>query len=249
MHTRDMIVAMNNEKMRHELLKQEQNNPELSSMRTETCLHVAASFQSFGEILEVSGHLIGDDRQSGASPFGFGSDEVYGMSLLLRIGSELTKNCAELFDHKQTYAAAALLRQIVEVEYLAWAFENRTQDAETWLRSDKEIRWQMFTPAKLRKAAGGKFRGKDYGYHCDLGGHPTPSSITLLSSDMLVTQLLISDLIGHMDGIWGHFIGWAKQRPDLNPLFIELQEVGSATGKKLATWKTEDPLIGLGPPP
>ena len=73
------------------------------------------------------------------------------------------------------YAAAALVRQLVEVEYLAWAFDARDSDAERWLRSTAEERRDFFAPAKLRKAAQGKFRGKDYGHHCEMGGQSTVS--------------------------------------------------------------------------
>jgi hypothetical protein len=34
-----------------------------------------------------------------------------------------------LFSNRQHYAAAALLRQLVEVEYLAWAFGTNNSDA------------------------------------------------------------------------------------------------------------------------
>src|ERR1700730_3113518 len=67
-----------------------------------------------------------------------------------------------------------LLRQMVEIEYLAWAVETRGGDGERWLRSDQQQRQSFCTPVKLRKAAQGRFRGKDYGYHCELGGHPVP---------------------------------------------------------------------------
>ncbi len=77
----------------------------------------------------------------------------------------------------------------------------------------------MFRPEKLRKAAGGKFRAKDYGYHCDMGGHPTPNATTLLQNDLLVIQLLVSDLLGHMSGIWGHFVEWGKQHNELRSIF------------------------------
>jgi len=240
---------MDKENIRSELLSNEIQNPNLASMRFETSLFAANAFNKFGEILEVSGHLIGEDRKLGASLFDFGSDEVYGVSLLLRVAGQLTQNCAELFREKQSYAAAALLRQIVEVEYLAWAFENRHKDAETWLRSDKRLRQDIFKPAKLREAASGKFRGKDYGYHRELGGHPTPTSMKLFTDDVLVIQLLMSDLNGHVSGIWGHFVGWGQKQKELVPVFTQLDKLGKETGEKLSTWRSDDPLADLGPPP
>jgi hypothetical protein len=38
-----------------------------------------------------------------------------------------------------------------------------------------KIREEFFRPANLRKASEGKFRDKDYGFHCELGGHPVPT--------------------------------------------------------------------------
>jgi hypothetical protein len=140
--------------------------------RSELAKFTAATFVTVGEELHSIGHIFGDDPVSGTSPFGHGTDEVVAVSLLLRLGGELTSAIVDLFKDGRHYAAAALLRQMVEIEYLAWAFETREKDAERWLRSDSEQRRNFFTPAKLRQAADGKFRGKDYGYHCELGGHP-----------------------------------------------------------------------------
>jgi hypothetical protein len=61
------------------------------------------------------------------------------MSVLLRISSQLISASAKLLTEGRPYAGAALLRQIVEIEYLAWAFESRDKDAERWLRSDREF--------------------------------------------------------------------------------------------------------------
>jgi hypothetical protein len=119
------------------------------------------------------------------------------VSMLLRIGSELVSACTDLFADGRHYAAAALLRQLVEIEYLAWAFETRDQDGERWLRSTRTERQSFFTPAKLRDASGGRFRGKDYGYHCELGGHPVPEATLLLKENEVVAQVLLSDLLGH----------------------------------------------------
>jgi hypothetical protein len=35
---------------------------------------------------------------------------------------------------------------MVEIEYLAWAFESRDRDAERWLRSDKDDQHDFFKP-------------------------------------------------------------------------------------------------------
>jgi hypothetical protein len=53
------------------------------------------------------------------------------------------------------------------------------KDAERWLRSTKRDRENFFAPRKIRVAANDRFRGADYGSHCDLGGHPTPLAKSL----------------------------------------------------------------------
>ncbi|MBD1847619.1 hypothetical protein H6F89_30325 [Cyanobacteria bacterium FACHB-63] len=79
--------------------------------------------------------------------------ESKAISILLKIGAALISGANKLFETGNTYAAAALVRQLVEVEYLAWAFEDDKQEAEKWIDSEKEERMRFFTPAKLREAA------------------------------------------------------------------------------------------------
>ena len=153
----------------------------LKACRRDLAQFSAEQFLEVGKELHVLGHIIGSDRKTGSSSFGHGNDETAAISLLLRIASQLISASADLFDDGRHYAAAALLRQMVEIEYLAWAFETRDGDARRWLRSDERERQEFFKPAKLRAAAQGKFRGKDYGYHCELGGHPVPRSRLLLA--------------------------------------------------------------------
>lgn len=181
------------------------------SRRFELARLAADAFKSFGLELHVAGHLLGDDRIKGALSTDNGSDETVAVALLLRIASELVGGCAALFAEGRHYAAAALLRQLAEVEYLAWAFENRDQDGEKWLRSTREEREEFFRPARLRRASNGHFRNQDYGYHCELGGHPVPRAEILFAANADQTaQLLLSDALGHAGCIWNHAVAWAK---------------------------------------
>src|SRR5438093_7178743 len=97
--------------------------------RSELAKFTAATFATVGDELHSIGHIFGGDRVSGASPFAHGSDEVVAVSLLLRLAGELSSAVVDLFSDGRHYAAAALLRQIVEIEYLAWAFEAHEKDA------------------------------------------------------------------------------------------------------------------------
>ncbi|HEV8325530.1 MAG TPA: hypothetical protein VG389_28235 [Myxococcota bacterium] len=216
----------------------------LSEVRNQLARFTSATFAATGELLHVGGHVFGSDRVEGRSPFGHGSDETVAVSTLLRIGSELVSACADLFADGRHYAAAALLRQIVEIEYLAWAFETNDQDGGRWLRSTRSERQSFFTPSRLRNASGGRFRGKDYGYHCELGGHPVPGGTLLLKDDVVVAQLLLSDLLGHAGRIWDHIAAWARGTPYGEHIHDSNEEMA----KRYAEWKAADLLLTLPPP-
>jgi len=221
------------------------NNKTLREQRNELAHFSSKIFLSVGTELHVLGHIVGRDRIDGVSPFGHGSDETVAVSVLLRIASQLASSSADLFEDGRKYAAAALLRQMVEVEYLAWAIETRDRDGERWLRSDRQQRESFFTPAKLRKAAQGKFRGKDYGYHCELGGHPVPGAGVLLGGDSVVSQLLLADLLGHAGRVWDHLIGWSRRSTNGTPILSR----GLEMSERFSAWKSNDLLAALPPPP
>lgn len=71
--------------------------------------------------------------------------------------SQLTSASAELLIGGRPHAGAALLRQIVKVEYLSWAFKTRDEDAAVWQRSDRRTREEFFRPVKLRNVAAANF--------------------------------------------------------------------------------------------
>lgn len=228
-----------------EKVRQAATSAKLRRLRHSLAALSAKNLLAAGRELHVAGHIIGSDRVKGHSPFGHGSDEVVAVSVLLRICAQLTSASADLFKDGRSYAAAALLRQLVEVEYLAWAIESRDRDGERWLRSTKEERETFFRPAKLRQAAAGKFRGKDYGYHCELGGHPVPTANILLNDDAVVAQLLLSDLLGHVGRIWDHLVGWARRNDLGGPILSR----SAAMSRRFALWKQQDLLVGIQPPP
>ncbi len=205
----------------------------------------AETFLATGHLLQVVGNIYGSDRKNGVSPFGNGSDETVAVSLLLRIAGQLTASSATLFKMGQDYSAAALVRQVVEIEYLAWAFETRDADAEKWLRSDKGIRQNFFQPRILRQASAGKFRGKDYAYHCECGGHPVPGSSLLLGSNRSPGQIMFSDLLGHTGRIWDHVVRWASEKEFSHGVLVRAPEMS----KRYNDWKLADPLTQLPPPP
>lgn len=167
------------------------------------------------------------------------------ISLILKIGGSLVSGANDLFRSGNAYAASALVRQLVEVEYLAWAFENDQREAAKWIASDKATRYKFFSPAKLRKAAEGKFRSKDYGYHCELGGHPVPGAASLLIKNNTTSQLMLSDMLGHAGRIWDHLIGWANANSER----ASVLDGRSVMLERYGYWKMKDLTTRMPPAP
>ena len=220
-------------------------DPGQVAIRYQLARTTADTFSVAGTELLAVGQIFGSDRVKGLSPAGNGSDEIVAVSVLFRVAGQLVSASSDLFGDGRHYAAAALLRQLVEVEYLAWAFDARDSDAERWLRSTVEERRDFFTPAKLRKAAQGKFRSQDYGHHCEMGGHPVPMSAILLNGDEVNCQLLLSDLLGHTGRIWDHLLHWSANQTWALPIHQRKEAMFLA----YAAWKKVDKLTELPPPP
>ncbi len=217
----------------------------LANLRTELAQFTAKTFSDAGQEMFLIGHFLGTDHTSSVSPFGHRSDETVAVSMLLRMATQLVSGSAELLIDGRPYAGAALVRQIVEIEYLAWAMATRDGDGERWLRSNHRQRESFFSPAKLRKAAQGTFRGKDYSYHCELGGHPTPHVSLHLDSNPALPQLLLSDMLGHAGRIWDHLAHWGRDSTNGGPILNRHQQML----KRFSEWKSLDPLAELPPPP
>ena len=218
--------------------------PSLIEQRAELSRLTVETFAATGRDLHICGWIIGPDRAAGTSPFGNGSDETVAVSTLLRIATQLIGGAVRLFGGGEVYAGASLLRQLVEVEYLAWAFDTRDGDAERWMRSDRKERQQLFAPANLRKGSAGRFRDQDYTFHCEHGGHPVPGASSLLEGDPAFVQLLVVDMLGHSGRTWDHLVGWARSASLGKFVLDRSAEMSAGYG----AWKSADPLANLPPP-
>lgn len=188
-------------------------NPEGRASRVEVCETLALAFTKVGEYLWMGGAIIGPDRVEGTSPFGFGSDATVGLGTVVQIAGELSKGIILLLEQGNRYAAMALMRQLVEVEYLAWAFAEDEKEAMSWLRSTKQERMKLWQPAVIRKRAAGRFRGVDYSLHCETGGHPTPDGNRLLPSTDQKEQDFFSwnELVFHGLSVWDYTVAAADR--------------------------------------
>jgi hypothetical protein len=213
--------------------------------RSSLAKFTANTFAHVGDELYAVANMLGRQQTVALPRSRHSTDQISAVSLLFRIAGQLTSASADLFADGRYYAAASLVRQIVEIEYLAWAFQSRNEDAERWLRSTADERRNFFTPAKLREAANGMFRGKDYGYHCELGGHPVPGSVILFERDSVTSQILLSDLLGHTGRIWDNLLDWSAGEEWTLPIHSRRE----AMFLQYDAWKKTDDLILLPPPP
>jgi hypothetical protein len=215
---------------------------ESAASRQKVCHAVAKALASAGDSLWVVGSFFGGDRVSGASPFQFGSDAVVGLSTVTQVGAELCSGAITLLEVDNRYGAMALLRQLVEVEYLAWAFAEDHEVAAEWLRSDKESRRRMWQPRHLRQRSGDRFRGKDYQFHCELGGHPTPEGRPLLPDHQRMSAFWWwYELAVHGVSVWEYVVAAAGQL-DCST-HVDSADEDTGLGQKIRQWREVD-LLG-----
>jgi hypothetical protein len=137
------------------------------------------------------------------------------VGLVAQISSELVSGAQLLLRNGNEYGASALVRQLIECEYLLRAFRLNFTDAARWHDANDSERWD-FKPSKLREIGG--FDRKEYADHCESGGHPHPRGSRLLqlhraidkleravsgdSHDLDTTRALWLDFAFHCDRTW-----------------------------------------------
>ena len=130
------------------------DNEALKGHRDELARFAAGTFADAGEKLNKFTTIHRDTKTGNVANETM--DEAITVSILLQISSQLVSASADLFSDGRNYAAAALLRQMVEVEYLAWAVDVRDQDGKRWLHSDKKQRMTFFLSSQTEKGSQGE---------------------------------------------------------------------------------------------
>jgi len=148
-------------------------------------------------------------------------------------------------EQENLYAAAALIRQLVEIEYLTWAFAEDHEQAKAWLRSTRDERLRFWQPRDLRRRSGGRFRSADYARHCERGGHPTPEAMALLPdhSRRDLAILWWFDLATHGASTWDYLNTAAAE-------FGRSHEVDPMASRhdlarSIKEWRQSEPLLEL----
>jgi hypothetical protein len=132
------------------------------------------------------------------------------------MGAELALGASQLFEAQRWYAGAALVRQLIEVEYLLFLFAVDSEEPERWVNaSDEDVR-RMFSPPAMRDRSRGRFRAEEYSSHCERGGHPRLPGHVLLREHLLLVDperrellnpaVLGVDLAQHVERMWGHYV-------------------------------------------
>ena len=171
------------------------------------CRELIQGLTSAAQVLKFVGGVFGEDRVNGSSPFGNGSDSIASVGRLSDAAASLIGGASSLLDQHNVYAASALNRQLVEVEYLAWAFSEDLEEAASWLRSTRDERMSRWQPKHLRRRAEGRFRATDYSEHCEMGGHPSPAGLrVLLSSEPtpMIVEVTLRETVHHGSSTWDY---------------------------------------------
>ena len=214
-------------------------DPDLCSLRKTTIIGVAGRLEEFGIMLHALGRAdaaaLDVSRTDGSD-----HEAVLAVGVLTRIAAELVGVSGRLLTGSHHYAGAALLRQVVEIEYLTWAFANNERDAVEWLHSTHQERMSLFTPARLRDVSDGRFNARDYQNHCEQGGHPVPLAAILLGGlNIGSAQVLLVDLLLHCWRIADNLCAWIRTSTSASDAI--LMPLYSAT-RSLSEWRERDPL-------
>jgi len=124
---------------------------------------------------------------------------------------------------------------------LIYCFANRHKHAAEWLSATDEQRRKFWQPRHMREAAEGHFDNKHYGWHCRIGGHPTPEANKVLNGGNALQQLLIVDALMHSRKVWTYFLKWSELDTDYAKLWRVSFERGADLSAKLDSWFQNDP--------
>lgn len=177
----------------------------LDEPRRALAVSLRLAFAQVADTMHVVGHVLGSDRVEGHSPTGNGDDGMVALAFTARAASSLVGGALDLLASSNTYAAAALTRQLVEVEHLTWTFAQDVEHAASWLRADRAERLASWQPGHLRKRSDGRLSGPDYWTHCDLGGHLTPAGARgLLNDPAMARDVVLREVVHHGLTTWDH---------------------------------------------
>jgi hypothetical protein len=160
-------------------------------VRTAFARATTAALLHVGQVLDVGAGMLADDS-------------ARALSLVVRMGGQLASGACTLLDSGNAYAAAALARQFVEMDYLLWTFADNPQDMAGWLHASRNQLSKRFQPSTMRERSNGAFRAAEYRSHCEHGGHPNRSAWFLVSDSPPLDLVRAGwvDLGHHLERAW-----------------------------------------------
>jgi hypothetical protein len=209
----------------------------LQALRVEVCRATSEALDHCGRVLWCFGLADVPARRA--------------IGIVTQIGGELGRAATSLLGSNSAYATAALLRQIVEVEYLLYLFATSPQEPGRWINAtDADLR-KWFQPAAMRRRSAGRFRDTEYWTHCETGGHPHPRGARLLLHEhegergpsMATIEWLWLDLSLHLARVWDRFAA-AAARHDLVDGIAAVRASVSKIAPILAQWRGLDGFEG-----
>jgi hypothetical protein len=179
--------------------------------------------------------------------FGMAEGARRAVAIVAQIGAELAVGATHLYQAHRWYAGAALVRQLIEVEYLLFLFATDDDEPERWLdASDAEAK-KTFSPSEMRQRSGGRFLVDEYQTHCKIGGHPRVSGHLLLKEH--ITPINTSppklfdpaiqwvDLAQHLERLSANYMAAVARHSPTNVYpdrFAKIAQLAS-------DWRTADP--------
>jgi hypothetical protein len=180
--------------------------------------------------------------------FGLAEGARRALAIVAQMGAELAVGASQLYDAQRWYAGAALVRQLIEVEYLLFLFATDPGEPGRWINASKDDVRSMFSPAVMRERSGGRFRSTEYSVHCEMGGHPRLQGHVLLrehniltlpdSLEALARPLQWVDLAQHVERMWAHYVASVAIHSPSNVYPDRFQGISSLFHE----WHTTDPL-------
>ena len=126
-------------------------------LRESTCQELAEAMCATGAVLWAFG-AVGQPRRS--------------LAVAIQMGGETGRGAVSLLRDRNRYGAAALVRQLVEIEYLLCLFATDKTEPPRWASMDLDAVRKEYQPARMRDRCGDRFRASEYSIHCQVGGHP-----------------------------------------------------------------------------
>jgi hypothetical protein len=162
------------------------------------------------------------------------------------MGAELAIGACQLYEAERWYAGAALVRQLIETEYLLYLFARDQAEPEKWLKASEEEARVMFSPKTMRERSRGRFRASEYFTHCEIGGHPRLSGHVLLrehltpmsqrAGNLFDPKVQWVDLAQHLERMWGHYVAAVALHSPSNFYPDRFRQVDEA----IQAWRASD---------